>query len=305
LQAANGLAPEPVILAPMNISIVTPSFRNSEWLKLCIASVADQEGVSVEHIVQDSVSDDGTLDWLRQDKRVKAFVEKDSGMYDAINRGLARSTGDIVAYLNCDEQYLPGTLKTVADFFEQHPEIDALVGDTIVTDTQGDYICHRYGLAPHEPEMWVRFPVLSCAFFLRSRKLKESGVRFDAQWRALGDFFWVLEMVRAGFKFAVLPRFCAVFADTGENLSLAPNSIREGQRKWEMAAPSVKLLNPLLVVQYRLRLAARGSLWERPFEYSLYTLANSRQRVTRRAEKPTSFWRSRLKLMNQKGIAPA
>jgi len=46
----------------MNISIVTPSFRNSEWLKLCIASVADQEGVSVEHIVQDSVSDDGTLE---------------------------------------------------------------------------------------------------------------------------------------------------------------------------------------------------------------------------------------------------
>jgi len=218
----------------MNISIVTPSFRNSEWLKLCIASVADQEGVSVEHIVQDSVSDDGTLEWLRQDKRVKAFVEKDSGMYDAINRGLARATGEIVAYLNCDEQYLPGTLKAVTQFFEQHPLVDALVGDSIVTDSRGDYVCHRYGLTPHEPEMWVRFPVLSCSFFLRNRKLKESGIRFDTQWRALGDYFWVLEMVRAGFNFAVLPRFAAVFADTGENLSLAPNSIREANAngKW-------------------------------------------------------------------------
>src|ERR1041385_2893033 len=224
----------------MKISVVTPSFRSSKWLKLCIASVADQQGVAVEHIVQDSQSDDGTLDWLPQDRRVQAYIEKDQGMYDAINRGLARATGDLVAYLNCDEQYLPGILKAVVDFFEKHPETDALVADTIVTGTKGDYVCHRYGLAPHEAEMWVRFPVLSCSFFLRNRRLKESGIKFDPQWRALGDFFWVLEMVRARFRFAVLPRFASVFADTGENLSLAPNSIREGQRKWQMASPDRK-----------------------------------------------------------------
>ena len=83
----------------MKFSIVTPSFRNSEWLKLCIASVADQ-GVEHEHIVQDSCSDDGTGDWLPRDSRVKAFVEKDQGMYDAVNRGYRRATGDILAYLN-------------------------------------------------------------------------------------------------------------------------------------------------------------------------------------------------------------
>jgi len=67
--------------------IITPSFRNSRWLKLCIASVADQQGVEFEHIVQDSCSDDGTQDWLPRDSRVKAFIEKDGGMYDAVNRG--------------------------------------------------------------------------------------------------------------------------------------------------------------------------------------------------------------------------
>jgi glycosyltransferase involved in cell wall biosynthesis len=103
----------------MKFSIVTPSFRNSSWLKLCIASVADQQGVELEHIVQDSCSDDGTQDWLPQDKRVKAFIEKDGGMYDAVNRGYRRATGDILAYLNCDEQYLPGALKAVADFLRQ------------------------------------------------------------------------------------------------------------------------------------------------------------------------------------------
>ena len=96
------------VLHPVNFSIITPSFRNSNWLKLCIASVADQQGVTFEHIVQDSCSDDGTRDWLPQDRRVKAFIEKDQGMYDAVNRGFKRAQGDIVAYLNCDEQYLPG-----------------------------------------------------------------------------------------------------------------------------------------------------------------------------------------------------
>src|SRR6201997_1547101 len=70
----------------MRFSVITPSFRNSDWLKLCIASVADQ-GVECEHIIQDAGSDDGTLDWLPKDPRVKAYVEKDSGMYDAVNRG--------------------------------------------------------------------------------------------------------------------------------------------------------------------------------------------------------------------------
>jgi glycosyltransferase involved in cell wall biosynthesis len=102
----------------MNFSIITPSFRNSAWLKLCIASVADQQGVELEHIVQDSCSDDGTGDWLPNDPRVKAFIEKDAGMYDAVNRGYRRATGDILAYLNCDEQYLPGALAAVKSFFE-------------------------------------------------------------------------------------------------------------------------------------------------------------------------------------------
>jgi len=101
----------------MQISIVTPSFRSSNWLRLCIASVADQQGVEVEHIVQDSCSDDGTQEWLPKESRVKAFIEKDQGMYDAVNRGFRRSTGQSLAYLNCDEQYLPRALQTVHDSF--------------------------------------------------------------------------------------------------------------------------------------------------------------------------------------------
>ncbi|MGH2568127.1 MAG: glycosyltransferase, partial [Bacteroidota bacterium] len=133
----------------MKFSIITPSFRSSSWLKLCIASVADQQGVVLEHIIQDACSDDGTQDWLSYDRRVRAFVEKDDGMYDAINRGFQRAEGDILAYLNCDEQYLPGALKIVCDFLEKHSEVDVLLAGTIVVDRNGCYICHRASLIPH------------------------------------------------------------------------------------------------------------------------------------------------------------
>src|SRR3569833_700758 len=123
----------------MNFSIITPSFRNSNWLKLCIASVADQTGVTLEHIVQDSCSDDDTENWLPNEGRVKAFIEKDSGMYDAVNRGFRRAQGEILAYLNCDEQYLPGALKRVRDFFEANPNKDKNNTNAIVTNVEGQY----------------------------------------------------------------------------------------------------------------------------------------------------------------------
>jgi glycosyltransferase involved in cell wall biosynthesis len=121
----------------LRFSIITPSFRNSRWLKLCIASVADQE-IDHEHIVQDSCSDDGTQEWLPRDTRVQAFIEKDKGMYDAVNRGLQRAGGDILAYINCDEQYLPGALTRVADFFRRNPAVDVVFANNLIVDIRGE-----------------------------------------------------------------------------------------------------------------------------------------------------------------------
>src|SRR5450432_2378309 len=169
----------------MKFSIITPSFRNSDWLKLCIASVADQKGVELEHIVQDSCSDDGTQDWLPHDQRVKAFIEKDAGMYDAVNRGYRRATGDILAYLNCDEQYLPGALAAVRDFFEKNPNVEVAFAGTIVTDGDGKYLCHRHSLLPHPRYAWLRFSVLTSSTFIRRRVFHERGLCFDPTWRVI------------------------------------------------------------------------------------------------------------------------
>lgn len=280
----------------MKFTIITPSFRNSGWLKLCIASVADQAGVEVEHLVQDSCSDDDTKNWLPHESRVKAFIEKDAGMYDAVNRGFRRANGDLVAYLNCDEQYLPGALKDVHDFFAAHPDVEAVFSDTIVIDPDGNYICHRPALVPRKHSMWVRFPVLTCAIFVRSSVIKEKGIVFDTQWRDLGDYWWIREMVLRGVKMAVLPRLTSVFTDTGENMNLKPNALREREVKWERAPGWVRAAQLLFTAQHRLRLALRGRVRLSPFDYSLYTRSSPDRRVTRRAEHPTSFWKGRLSL---------
>lgn len=278
----------------MRFSIVTPSFRNSDWLRLCVASVADQEGIEVEHIVQDSCSDDGTQDWLPQDPRVQAYIEKDQGMYDAVNRGFRRASGDLLAYLNCDEQYLPGALAAVADFFERNPQADACVADTVIVDAQGQYLCHRLGLAPGRNSTWVRFPVLTSAFFLRRRVVHEMGLYFDTRWRDLGDVFYVMELLRRGVRFGVLPAFTSVFTDTGENMNLKPNAIREKAEKRAMTPRWIRATWPLWVLAHRWRTWQRGAYTLPPFDYSLFTRESPDQRVRRAVQKPTAWWPGRV-----------
>jgi glycosyltransferase involved in cell wall biosynthesis len=280
----------------MKFSIITPSFRNSDWLKLCIPSVDDQSEVDVEHIVQDSCSDDDTKNWLPNDTRVQAFIEKDSGMYDAVNRGFRRAQGDVLAYLNCDEQYLPGALKRVGDYFAAHPQIEAVFTDSIVVDPDGNYICHRPSLVPRKHSMWVRFPVLTCGVFIRRSVVTERGILFDTKFRDLGDYWWIREMVLRGVRMAVLPELTSVFTDTGENMNLKPNALRERAEKWQMAPAWIRMLQLYWVFQHRARLGLRARVRRSPFDYSIYTRTSPARRVTIRAERPTTFWKGRLTL---------
>ena len=277
----------------LKFSIVTPSFRNSNWLKLCVASVADQKEVAFEHIVQDAGSDDGTLDWLVRDPRVKAYVEKDSGMYDAVNRGLKRATGDVLAYLNCDEQYLPGALRSVQDFLEARPEVDVVFAGTVVVDTEGNYICSRKSLVPLKQHIWHRFPVLTSSLFVRRKVVHEQGIYFDTKWRDPGDSFWVMELVKRRVPMAVMNRFTSTFTETGDNMSLGANSLRERKLKQEMTPPWVRRLRPVIILHHRLRCVLAGHFSRKPFSYSLYTLQSPTKRMLREVTRPTPIWRGR------------
>lgn len=274
----------------MRFSIVTPSFRSSGWLKLCVASVADQTGVDFEHIVQDACSDDGTQDWLARDPRVKSFFEKDSGMYDAVNRGLRRASGELMAYLNCDEQYLPDALAAVNEVFLRRPEVDIVLADTVVTDTEGECICCRKSLVPWRLMAWTFLPAITSSIFFRRRVLEEFNLYFDVRWRDLGDVVWMQEALRLRLKMAVLRQYTSAFADTGANMNLKPNAVREKERWARMRPWWARWFSGALLQAHRARAALHGIYWEKPFSYWVYTNQKSDQRTQVRVSKPTGVW---------------
>ena len=265
----------------MQFSIITPSFRSSDWLKLCVASVADQ-GVEVEHIIQDACSDDGTQEWLPRDSRVKAFIEKDSGMYDAINRGMRRATGEVLACLNADEQYLPGALAAVWDCFQRHPEAEVVCGDVVVVDRHGRHLQTRRASVPGRYHTWVSdtMSVASCATFFRRSLIGKRKLFFDEQYKDLGDVAWMLKLIEQRVPMTLLGVFTSVFAETGQNMGLRANVRRERAGLVATAPLWTRCARPLIVFHYRLRRLLAGHYFQKPPRYALYTLANPATRVT-------------------------
>lgn len=270
----------------MQFSIITPSYRSSNWLKLCIASVADQ-GVAVEHIVQDAGSDDGTLDWLPQDTRVRAFIEKDTGMYDAVNRGLRRATGDILAYLNCDEQYLPGALAAVEAFFQSHPDVELVFGDVVMVNPDGQYLYHRKMQTPLLHHTWTcHLSTLSCAMFFRRHLISERQQFFNPTRRAVGDGEWMLRLLQQKTRMATLGQFTSTFMQTGANLGASPDARRENRTLFDSAPFWARQARPLIILHHRLRRWLGGMYRQEPFSFALYTGNPPHQRVIRRVVKP-------------------
>src|SRR4029077_16232785 len=135
----------------------------------------------------------------------------------AVNRRLRRATGEICGYLNCDEQYLPGALRDVANYFETHPQIDVVFGDAILTDQQGSPISYRRTILPRVRHIRLaHLNTLSCGTFFR-RRLLDRGFYFDPGLKDVGDGVWVEKLIRNHLRMACIPQPLAVFAFTGAN----------------------------------------------------------------------------------------
>ena len=109
----------------MKFSIITPSFNQAEFLEQTIKSVVSQK-VNLEYFIQDGGSTDGSVDIIKKYAEKYSFIswqsKKDKGQTDALNQGLKKCTGDIIAYLNSDDYYLPDALEKVEKYFESHPK---------------------------------------------------------------------------------------------------------------------------------------------------------------------------------------
>ena len=203
-----------------DFTIVTPSFNSLQYLPRACASVADQAHVSCEHIVLDGGSSDGTVDWLHRQPQLRVHIGPDAGMYDALNHGFQLSSGSIIGHLNCDEQYLPGTLAAVANYFATHPRVSIVSGSMLAVDPHGNLLSFRkiYPLR-WQYMLTAHLYAFTCAIFYR-RDIIDAGYRFDTRYRCISDWDFVVRVLRARYRVGLLSQYLSSFAITGENLSL-------------------------------------------------------------------------------------
>lgn len=192
-------------------------------------------------------------------------------MYDALNKGLSLAQGEILGWLNADEQYLPGALATVSEAFSQRPKVDILFGHALVVYPDGRLAAYRkcqplrraFVMASH-------FYNFSCAMFFR-RRIWDEGLRLDPSYRSCGDAEWILRAMERSFEADCLDAYLSAFFLTGRNMSLSAEYMDERRRLPSCpAARFAPIRVALNMARYAERLIRGGCRQAFPLEYQLY-----------------------------------
>ena len=183
------------------ISIITPCLNRVDFIGKAVESVLAQGYPSVEHIVMDAGSTDGTLEILRTYPHLRVVSEPDNGMYDAINKGLRLAKGQIIGLLNSDDLYAEGCFDAVETAFEQNPHALAVVGGITTfreKDDGWEIINTVPAIGTHE--LWPRLihghPVTNAWFFRQEVFSRLGG--FDERLRWSADRFFLIHVVLDG-----------------------------------------------------------------------------------------------------------
>ena len=199
-----------------SIALVTPSYNQGRFIQATIDSVLAQSYPDLSYLVMDGGSSDDTPRLLAAyGERVAWRSERDRGQADAINKGFAAISGDIMGWLNSDDLLLPGTLAYVGRFFRDHPETDVVYGHRIIIDGEGREI-GRWVLPGHDPAaLALTDYVPQETMFWRAAVWRKIGP-LDAGFHYAMDWDFLLRAERAGFRFRRLPRFLGCFRAHGE-----------------------------------------------------------------------------------------
>lgn len=200
------------------VTIVTPSFNHGRWIRQTLESVAAQTYPRVEHVVIDGGSTDGTIEILKASTGIRWTSGPDTGQADALNKGLAMASGEIVAFLNSDDLLYPDAVSTAVEHFQSDTSLDLLYGDGTVIDEYGNTLWdwlsrpEDFRLLADYHFLWNDFTnyILQQATFWR-RSLHERIGFFDENFHfALDVEFW-LRAGHAGAHMAHVPRKLALF----------------------------------------------------------------------------------------------
>ncbi|MFJ3056092.1 glycosyltransferase family 2 protein [Herbaspirillum sp. NPDC087042] len=195
---------------PLRISVITVCYNSAATLGAALQSVADQSWPHIEHIVIDGASTDGTLEIIEQFRPhlAKVVSERDHGIYDAMNKGLALASGDIICFLNADDHYAwNGALADVAQQMQEH-RLEALLGDVAFFHAgEPARTVRRYRSNRFHPDRlaWGWQPAHP-ALFLRRNVIERVG-QFKTSYRIAGDFEFIVRAFHgANLRYRHLPK---------------------------------------------------------------------------------------------------
>jgi hypothetical protein len=194
----------------IDISIITPTLNSEGYIRGAIESVQKQNGVSIEHIVVDGGSTDGTLGIVRSYPGIRCIVGTDCSMYDAINKGIRSSAGSVIAYINADDRYCSGALDLVVQELAKDQSLDFVYGNCRYISEEGQSL-GVFRPLPYSIAKWnLRVLWLQQSWFWR-RSLHEKIGYFDTSLKALGDTDFMRRAVEAGAEGKLIPRCLAEY----------------------------------------------------------------------------------------------
>lgn len=188
------------------ISVVTPTYNSENTLVETLESVASQMDDSVEHIVMDGGSTDGTIEILRRFPHVRWFSERDEGHYHAMHKGVVASRGRFFNILNSDDCFRPGALKAVKAALQRHPEWDGLFCDVVFVDNSGREIYRREEACfDYDVLRFALGYVIHPTFFLSKGLYLQVGGFDYRRLKNCADYELVLKAGKAGARIGHVP----------------------------------------------------------------------------------------------------
>lgn len=240
------------------VSIVTPSFNQARYLEATLRSVLEQDYPRIEYLVADGGSNDGSVEIIqRYAGRLAWWVsEKDSGQAEAINKGFARTQGEIVAWLNSDDLYLPGAVSAAVRAFAAAPEAGLVFGDVVSIDGAGEPI-NVMTFGPWGLDDLLQFKIISQpGVFMRRSVLEKSGYLDPSFHYLLDHHLWLRMAQQAPLHYAPERWAAARFHEDAKNVAQAPGFAREALRVLDWIPTQPGLAEPYRRLERRVRAGA-------------------------------------------------